>query len=183
MQRATTSVAGAQRAHADGRDLARVRALGPDPDAGVLVDPAGAVKAEVRQRVDDHLLQPPHVSRAGARVVGHRHHWVRHELAGAVIGDVATPVGPLQHGTDGGRVDQHMRLVRVRADGEHVRVLQDQQVVVAVTARQRVLEVERFVVRDRPQATDAQHQAGPQSSAAQSRVPRSSAIRARNKDT
>ena len=45
------------------------------------------------------------------------------------------------------------------------------------------LRAEGLVIRDRPQPADAQHPVRPQSSAAQSRLPMSSATRARNKDT
>ena len=98
----------AQGAHADGGDLARRRAVGVDPHAWILVLAASPRQPEVGQRGDDDLLQPVHVRRPDGRVVGHGDDRIGHQLAGPVVGDVAAPVGPLEHGADRRRVDQHV---------------------------------------------------------------------------
>ena len=120
---------------------------------------------------------------ARGQVVGHRDDRVRHELAGAVVRHVAAAVGALERGADLRRVDEDVAVVGVRAERVHVRVLQQQEVVVLGLTGQRVLQHRGLVVRDRPEGPDAQHRPVPQSSAAQSRVPRSSATFARNSET
>ena len=121
--------------------------------------------------------------RTGCRVVGDGHDRVRHELARAVVGDVPTPVGPLEHGADLRRVDEDVALVRVRPKRVGVRVLQEEQVVVRGLDGEGVLQCRGLVVRDRSEGPNAQHRAGPQSSAAQSRLLSSSETRAKNSET
>ncbi len=163
--------------------LRGVGPVGVDPDAGVLPDAAGPGQAEVGQRVDHDLLEAVHVGRTRGRVVGHGDDRVGHELTRAVIGDVAAAVRPLEGGADRSGVDEHVAVVGVRAEGVHVRVLEDEEVVVGPVRGQGVLEVVGLVVRDRPERPDAQHRSWPQSSAAQSRLARRSDTRARNSDT
>ena len=86
-------------------------------------------------------------------------------------------------GADLRRVDEDVTIVGVRAERVDVRVLQQEEVVVLGLDGQGVLQRGGLVVRDRPEGPDAQHRPGPQSSAAQSRVPRSSATLARNSET
>ena len=93
-------------------------------------------------------------------VVGHGDDRVGHQLARPVVGDVAAPVGALQHGTHQRRVDQHMLLVRVLSERVGVRVLQDEEVVVGRLGGQRVLQRVGLVVGDRPERPDAQHRRG-----------------------
>ena len=165
---------------------ATLRGFGPSASSqtpGYSPDAGGAGQAEVGQRVDHHLLEAVHVGRSRGRVVGHGDDRVGHQLARAVIGDVAAAVGPLEHGPDRGRVDEHVTVIGVRAERVGVRVLEDEQVVVVRPRGQGVLQLVGLVVRDRPERADTQHRPWPQSSAAQSRLPRRSDTRARNSDT
>ncbi len=169
--------------HADGGDLAGPLPRRVDPHARELVVAGAAGQAEVGERVDDEALQPVHVRRARRDVVGHGDDRVRHELAGTVVGHVAAAVGALERRADRRGVDEDVPVVGVRAERVDVRVLQQEEVVVRGLAGQRVLQRGGLVVRDRPEGPDAQHRPAPQSSAAQSRVPRSSATFARNSET
>ena len=90
-------------AHADGGDLAGRVGVGADPHAGVAGEAVGA-EAEVGERVDQQVLD----RRARRRrcracrrrpAAGQREDRVADELAGAVVGHVAAPVGPLELGT------------------------------------------------------------------------------------
>ena len=114
---------------------------------------------------------------------GTSHDRVGDQLAGPVVGDVAAAIGALERRTHQRRVDQHVPFVRMGPERVGVRVLQEQEVVVPGPRGQRVLQHVRLVVRNRPERPDAQHGRRPQSSAAQSRLLRSSEIRARNSDT
>ena len=145
------------RAHPDGGDLARVRPVGLDPDAGVLADAGRTGQAKVGQRLDHHLFEAVHVGGPRGRVVGHRDDRVHHQLTRSVIGDVAAAVGPLERGTDRGRVDEHVTVVGVRTERVGVGVLKDEQVVVARPRGQSVLELVGLVIGDRPERPDAQH--------------------------
>ena len=88
-------------AHADGADLARVRAVGVDPHARVLGEPSGA-DAEGGQRVDDELLDVADVP-GGTELVGDGEDRVADELARTVVGDVAAAADGDELGADGGR--------------------------------------------------------------------------------
>ena len=183
MERAAAPGSDPHRPHSDRRDLARVGALCVDPYSGVLVHAARPRQPEIGQRLDDDPFEAVHVRRTGCRVVGHGHDRVRHELARPVVGDVPTSVGPLEHGADLRRVDEDVALVGVRPERVGVRVLQEEQVVVVGLDGQGMLQRRGLVVRDRSQRPDAQHRPGPQSSAAQSRLPSSSETRAKNSET
>ena len=145
---------GAQRAYADGGDLAGVRAAGVEPDARVLALARRPVQTEVGQRRDDDLLQAVHVLGASGGVVGHRDDRVGHELTRPVVGDVTATVGPLEDGADRHRIDQHVALVGVRTQRVGVRVRQDQQVVVDGLGREGMLERVGLVVGNRPERPD-----------------------------
>ena len=90
-------------ANADRRDLARVRAVGVDPDAGVLGETTGTRETELRQRVDEQLLDAVHVIGRAERVVD-RQDRVPDELARTVVGDVAAALHGDEIGTDRGRI-------------------------------------------------------------------------------
>ena len=112
---------------------------------------------------------------------GDVHHRVRHELARAVIRDVAAPVGLHQLGTHGDRIDQHVGTIGVRPQREHVGVLEHEEVVVTAPVVHGTLDSQRFDVRDPSEPPHPEHVTiRAQSSAAQSWEPRSSTIRATN---
>ena len=124
-------------AHADGRDLARVVAVGVDPDARVLAQPAGPGQADVGQRVDEELFDRAHVGDGVGQPVlpaaplgRKRHDRVADELARPVVGDVATPVGAHQVGPDVGGWHEDVAHVGPHAQRVDVRVLEQQQVIV-----------------------------------------------------
>ena len=162
--------AAAREAYTDGADLARVLARRVDPHARVAVEPAGVRQAEIGEHVDHELLDRAHVGLrvgqprrrrtpvlAGAVLRRQGDDRVADELTGAVVGDVAAAVHRNQFGTDDGRVDEHVGgEVGRGAVREHVRVLEQQQVVVVATREQRRLHGERFAVRHAAEPADAQ---------------------------
>ena len=169
-------------AHADGRDLAGVLALGIDPDPGEAIEPAGAGQAQVGQRVDHHLLDAVDVRRgvghASAPLARHRQDRIADELARPVEGDVSATVGAHQIGTDLGRRRQQVAEVGPHAERVDGRVLEQQQPVVGtIETRSRpgreqpLLQRMRVGVGHRAQPAHAQR-GGHASSAAQSRVSR-----------
>ena len=113
-------------AHADGADLARVAAGGVDPHPRVLGEAAGA-DAERGERVDDHLFDVADVA-GGVELVGDGEDRIADELAGTVVGDVAAAAHGDELGADvGGVAAQVVGEVRPRPVREHVRVLEEQQ--------------------------------------------------------
>ena len=149
-------------AHADGRDLARVGSLGVDPHPGVLPQAPAAGQAQVGQRVDQELFDGAHVGdgvghAAGAAVLGRQgEDRVADELARSVVGDVTTPVGAGQLGTDRTRRHQHVAEVGPHAQGVDGWVLEEQQVVVGALLEQAALQVERLAVRNPAQPADVE---------------------------
>jgi hypothetical protein len=141
-------------AHADRGDLAVV-----DPHARVVVDAAGAGEADVGQRVDHDLLEGVDV-RGGvgdARLRRQREDRVADELAGAVVGDVATTAHLHELGADRRRGHEHVGEVGADAEGVGVRMLLEQQVVVRRPLEQRLLHRERVPVADPSDPADAEH--------------------------
>ncbi len=132
--------------------------------------------------MDHDLLDTVHVRRHRTRRGGDVHNGVGDELARAVVRDVATPVAGHEFGADESRVDEHVGPIGVHPEGEHVRVLEQQQVVVASTVVQGALQRVRLRVRDPAEPANSEHSCllPTQSSAAQSCVASSSVTRATN---
>ncbi|MEJ7720891.1 MAG: hypothetical protein WKF58_10780 [Ilumatobacteraceae bacterium] len=83
---------------------------------------------------------------------------VADELAGSVVRDVAATVDGDELGTDGGRLaPQVRRQVGAAPVREDVRMLQQQQVVLAPVAEQRRLHRQRLPIRHPPQPSHPQH--------------------------
>ncbi len=156
-------------AHADGGDLAGFVGADADPHAGVVGQTVGARQADVGQHVDDQLLDRAHVrdrvrhgrdraaplGAAGA-LVGEVEQRVAHQLAGAVVGDVAAAVRAHELGADRGRVDQEVVELTSPAEGEHVGVLEQQEVIVRGALEEAVLEGVGVLVADGAQPAGAQ---------------------------
>ena len=151
--------------HADRADLARVRALGVDPDPRVVVEPAGVRQTELGEGVDDQLLDRAHVgdgvgesARALAVLGRQAQDRIPDQLPRAVVGDVAASVDCHQLGADGGRFDEHVGVqVGAWTVGEDVRVLQQQQVLLVPVGEQRLLDAQRLPVGHPPQPAHPQH--------------------------
>jgi hypothetical protein len=107
---------------------------------------------------------------ARGQAAGQREDRIHDQLSGPVVGDVAAPVGPRDRGSEGSRVAQDVRRVGPHPEGEHVRVLEHEQVVVGSPLGEAPLERVGLVVGHGAEPADPQHAA--QSSAAQSRVVR-----------
>ena len=69
-----------------------------------------------------------------AALAGHGEDRVADELPGTVVGDVAAAVGAHELGADVGRRHEHVAEVGAHAERVHVRVLEQQQVVVGASA-------------------------------------------------
>ena len=65
-----------------------------------------------------------------------------------MVGHVAAPVGPLELGADRDGVDQQVGRVGPQAERVHVRVLEQQEVVVGRPVAEAPLEDERVAVAD-----------------------------------
>ena len=101
--------------------------------------------------------------------LGQRHDRVAHELARAVVGHVAAPVGRLEVGAHVGRRHQQVRRIGLAPQRVDVGMLEEQQIVAGRARMESALEGEGLPVGDPAQP------AGPQrgshaSSASQSRV-------------
>ena len=144
-------------ADTDGADLARLWPVGIDPHAGVLGEPTGR-HAERGQRVDHQLLDVAHVL-GGPHPVRHVDDRIADELPRPVIRDVTAAADADQLGTDVSGVAAQVAVeVRPWAVREDVRMLEQQQVLLASTVEQRLLDGQRLPVRDRAEPADAQHQ-------------------------
>ena len=124
--------------HADGADLPRASDPASTHTPGKSASRPASGRPRSAERVDDELLDRAHVGggvgEPAAALPGQRQDRVADQLAGPVVGDVAAPVGPHQLGADR-RPAARSRWPRSAADPErvHVRVLEQQQVVVAAT--------------------------------------------------
>ena len=76
-----------------------------------------------------------HVRRDRAEAEADVEDRVADELAGPVVGDVATPVGVDELGADRLRIDEDVLGARPHAEGVHMRVLQQEQVLATAPAR------------------------------------------------
>ena len=141
--------------HTDGGDL-----LVAHPDARV---PRFAVRddPEARQRGDDDILELAHVGHDVAQPVsplGQGDDRVPDELAGTVVGHVAPPVGPDELGTDRGGRYEHVGRIGRRAERVHVRVLEQQEVVVGGALVQRALQLVGFPIGHPTEPARSEHQ-------------------------
>ena len=170
---------------ADGGDLAGSSTTGVDPDPRIVAEPAGTRQAHVGQRVDDELLHGVHVVAGGARNRRHTDDRIADQLAGAVIGDVASPIGSHQLGPDRLRADQNVLGPSPHAERVDVGMLEEKQIVVAGPREQRPLERVGVVVADPSEPACPKHlrpRLPAYSSWAQSLVSRTSRSLARNRD-
>jgi hypothetical protein len=141
--------------HADGGDLPRVRPVDVDPHARVLPQPAGG-QPECGDGVDHELFDVADVL-GGTETVAHVHDRIADELAGAVVRDVAAPPDPDEVRADGRRVAvQVVGEVGPRPVREDVRVLEQEEVLLATTVEQGLLHRQRLAVRDGTEPPDAQ---------------------------
>ena len=173
----------ARDAHTDGTDLAGHRARRIDPHARVAVETPRRNR-QVRQRVDHNLLDGVHVARDRARRGGDADDGIGDELSRAVVGDVPAPVAAHDLGAHGAGVDEHVGPIGVDPQREHVRVLEQEEMVVTTVVVHGALQGVRLGIRDPAQPANPEHVdfvpalVPAQSSAAQSWVPRISVIRA-----
>ena len=173
----------ARDAHPDRADLARVVATDVYPHAGVPRQPAGGGNPELGERVDHQLFDVGDVGdgvgRARSATVfgGQRQDRVTDQLSRTVIGDVATSIHADEFRSDMCWVDENIGAqIGTRAVGEHVRMLEQQQMVGGAVAEQRLLDGEHLAVRHATEPAHMQRlgRARHQSSAPQSRVSSSS---------
>ena len=135
--------------NADRADLPRVRPRRVDPDTRVLGEPPG-VDAERGERVDHELLDVADVAER-AELVDDRQDRVADELTRAVVGDVAAAAHRDEVGADRGGVAPQVGVeVGPRPVREHVRVLEQQEMVLPPVREQRFLDGQRLAVRNRP---------------------------------
>ena len=131
-------------AHPDGGDLARPLPRPGDPDTRIVIQSGGAGQPEVRECVDDHLLDGPHVGRRVRLVTGappgQGEYRIGRELTRTVERDVPAPVGTHQFGADRRRVHKHVGRVGANTHGVGRLVLLTQQPIVGATQSERVLQ-------------------------------------------
>ncbi len=140
--------------HADGADLARVGVTDAHPHPGVLAEATDIGETELVQRCDHQSLQRAHVV-AGTQRVGHVDDRVADELARPVIRDIATALHRHELGADRSGIDLHIRVqMGARAVREHVRVLEQQQMIVRPVREHRMLQRQRLAIRHSPQPSD-----------------------------
>ena len=144
-------------ADADGGDLAGSRAVRVDPDARVVAEPAGTGQAHVGQRVDDELLHRPDVGAGGARHGRHADDRVADQLAGAMVGDVASPVSSRQLGPDRLRGDQDVLGLSPDPERVDVGMLEEEQIVVSGPGEQGALERVGIAVADPSEPSCPKH--------------------------
>ena len=172
--------AAAGQPHADRRDLAGGRARRVDPHPGVVGEPARPGQPELGERVDQQVLDRPHVLERTLGV-GERDDRVPDELTGPVIRDVTAALDGDEVGPDRGRVAPQVGgEIGVGAVGEDVVVLEQQQVLFGAVVEQRLLHGQCFAIGHPPQPSDPQQGARRhQNSEDQSRVSSSSLTRLR----
>ncbi len=125
-----------------------------EPHTGEPVEPTGVRQAELAQRVDEQTLDAAHV-RGRAEPVVDVQDRVADELTGAVVGDVAAALHRHEFGADRGRLAlQVVFEVGPHPVGEHVRMLQQQQVLLRPVLEQRRLQGERLPVRHAAEPSD-----------------------------
>ena len=110
-----------------------------------------ATDAERRQRVDDDLFDVADVA-GSVELVGDGDDRIADELAGTVVGDVATSAHGNELGADCcGIAAQVVGEVRARSVREHVRMFEEQEVLLGPPAEQRLLYRQRLAVGHPPQ--------------------------------
>ena len=118
-----------------------------------------ATDTEIRERVDEDGFELAYVrddvalARAPLR---ERHDRVPDELAGTVVRDVATAVGPHERSADRLRRNEHVREIGARPERVDVRVLLEEQVVVGRPRVQAALQRLRLGVGHPPEPPRAQ---------------------------
>ena len=119
---------------------------------------------------------------AGTEAVRYGDQRVADQLPRAVVGDVAAALHPHQFRAHRGRLHPEVAgQVRARAMGEHVRMLQQEEVVLTAVGEDGLLQCQRLAVRHATEPAHAQRAGHPaQSSWVQSRVSRISFTRTRN---
>ena len=160
--------------HPDGRDLlvahpnARIArfAVGRDTKHCEHVDEYALERADVRHDVTKAVTP-----------VGKRDDRVADELSRPVVGDVSAAIRVRDVSTHVRRRHQDVLWISCRAQREHVRVFEQQQVVVIGAPVERALNLVCFPVRDATEPPCSEHQS---SSASQSRVSSSLCIAPRN---
>jgi len=131
------------------------------PDSG---QPGDALRrdAEVAKRVDKNLLDPANEGSYIAFPLSQIHDRICHDLAGSVISDIAAPVRLVQFYAgppERFRRCQQIFFMPVAADGNHVRMFDEQQTIHAealfTLRRDPVLNLQRIAIRH---ATEIAHQ-------------------------
>jgi hypothetical protein len=153
VQREAVTRPSARNPHADRRNL-----LVADPHAGKALG-AFCGDPEVGKGRDQDVFQCAYIRddiTLPRAPLSERHDRVAHELAGAVIRDVAAPIRLDEIGTDRSGVAQHVLQLRARPQRVDVRMLEQQQVVVVGVAVQRALQRLGFAIRNRAQPARAQ---------------------------
>jgi hypothetical protein len=97
------------------------------------------------------------VAHASAALAGNREDRVADELARTVVRDIASAVGTDEFGTDVVGCHEDVRGISPHAEREHVRMLEQQKVIVRRALEQRVLQCEGVAVADTTEPPDAQH--------------------------
>jgi hypothetical protein len=162
--------------YADRGDLSWLPRVRIDPHARILRQSPGG-DPERGEGVDQELFDVADVL-GRTETVAHVDDRIADELAGAVVRDVAAPPDPDEVGTDGCRVAvQVVGEVRPRSVGEHVRVLEQEEVLLTAAVEEGLLHRQRLPVRDGAEPPDVQPCC--HSSADQSLVSRSSFVRLR----
>jgi hypothetical protein len=129
--------------------------LGVHPDAGTVRKPTGAAEPEITDCVDHELLDGVDVRRHRAKAHRDIEDRVPDELARTVIGDIATAVGVDKLCTDGLRIGKDMLGLGAHAEGVHVRVLEQEQVLRATRFVQSSLQGMSVPVPDAAEPPDA----------------------------
>ena len=129
---------------------------GSTQDTRTTRDTSGG-ETEVGEHVDDHLLDGVDVGHGVGHtptpLAGQGEDRVADQLPGPVVGDVAAPVGGHQLPSLGLDVDQDVGGRRRASEGDHVGMLEQQDVVVVV-GLESPLQGEGVVVRDPAEPPD-----------------------------
>ncbi len=123
------------------------------------VEAAGVRQAEFAEGVDEQALDAADVVGRAEPIVDVQDR-IADELAGAVIGDVAAALDGDEFRSDRGRFAAQVVVeIGPRPVGEHVRMFEQQQVLLATVLEQRRLDRQRLAVRDPAEPTDPERRA------------------------
>ncbi len=153
-------------AHADRRDLARddrrIGMIDVEPHTGEALEATGVRQAQLGERIDDQAFDAAHVV-GRAEPVADVEDRVPDELAGAVVRDVAAAFDRDEFGADrGGFTTQVVLEVGSGPVGEHVRMFEQQQMLLVAVLEQRRLDRQRLAIGDAPEPADVQRRVGHQ---------------------